>query len=89
VGRGKDLRRGPFTTKDVKRVLTADGWARKPGGGHQTVWEHPTKPGKFPVSEKWTELRAWDPILKGMVRTCGIGKKQLLQMLNGIEPDSN
>jgi hypothetical protein len=46
----------------------------KSGGKHQTVWTHPVKPGKFAVSESWTALRAWDPILKGMVRTCGIDK---------------
>jgi hypothetical protein len=44
------------------------------------MWTHPQKPGKFPVSEAWTGLRAWDPILKGMVRTCGIDKDRLLRL---------
>jgi hypothetical protein len=84
--RGKgNLRRGPFTAKDDKHALKCDGWkeSTKSGKGHQGVWEHPTKPGKFPVSESWTGLRAWDPILKGMVRTCGIDKERLLRLLNG------
>jgi predicted RNA binding protein YcfA (HicA-like mRNA interferase family) len=81
---GRDLKRGPFTAKDLKRVLKADGWVGASGGNHD-VWEHPEKPGKFAVSDKWTSLRAWDPILKGMIRTCGIDKKRLLRMLNGID----
>lgn len=81
-----DLKRGPFSTKDVKTALKLDGWGPKPGGGHQTVWVHPTKHGKFPVSEHWTGLKAWDPVLRGMSRTCQIDKKRLLRLLNGI-PD--
>ena len=85
---GANLKRGPFTAKDVKWALKSDGWiSTTKGGGHQTVWSHPTKPGKFPVSEAWTALRAWDPILKGMVRTCGIDKDRLLRLLNKIKDD--
>lgn len=81
---GQSNKRGPFTTKDVKAALKADGWVcSTQGGGHQTVWRHPAKPGKFPVSEHWNALRASDPILRGMVRTCGIDKKRLLRLLNG------
>lgn len=86
MAKHKNLSRGPFTTKDVKNALKLDGWYPSPGGRHQSVWRHPTKPGKFPVSEDWTSLRAWDPILNGMSRTCGIDKKRLLRLLNGI-PD--
>jgi hypothetical protein len=82
VGRGNNLKRGPWTAKDVKRVLRKDGWKAKPGGNHQSVWTHSEKPGKFPVSESWDSLRAKDPILKGMSRTCGIDEKRLLRMLN-------
>lgn len=77
------LKRGPFTTKDVKRALKADGWVQKPGGNHQTVWEHPDKPGKFTVSEHWTSLQISDRILKGMSTTCGIPKKRLQELLCG------
>ena len=79
------MKRGPFTTRDVKRALKADGWEQRSGGGHQTVWEHPTKPGKFPVSEKWTSLNISCPILKGMCRTCGLTKDELLRLLNGLD----
>jgi hypothetical protein len=79
------LKRGPFTSKDVKRALKADGWTQRPAKGHQTVWEHPTKPGKFPVSEHWTGLKISCPILNGMVRTCGIPKDRLLRLLNGLD----
>jgi hypothetical protein len=75
------LNRGPFDSDDVKRALKADDWTYRAGGGHQSVWEHPTKPGKIPVSEEWTALRANCPILKGMARTMGISDKQLLQLL--------
>jgi predicted RNA binding protein YcfA (HicA-like mRNA interferase family) len=86
VGRGSSLKRGPFTARDVKSALKADGWIRSTkGGGHQTMWTHPEKPGKFPVSEAWKNLDISDPILRGMVRTCGIDKKRLLQLLNGIK----
>ena len=79
------LKRGPFSTKDVKRVLKAEGWVRRPGGGHQSVWEHPDKPGKFPVSEHWTSLQISDRVLKGMSETCKIPKKRLLELLNGMD----
>jgi hypothetical protein len=85
LGRGPQLKRGPFTAKDVKKALKADGWVSKSGGKHQIVWTHSVKPGKFAVSESWTALRAWDPILKGMVRTCGIDKDRLLRLLNGLD----
>lgn len=85
MGRGPQLKRGPFTARDVKKALKADGWTPKSGGRHQTVWMHPQKPGKFPVSESWSALRAWDPILKGMIRTCGIDKERLLRLLNGLD----
>jgi predicted RNA binding protein YcfA (HicA-like mRNA interferase family) len=76
------MKRGPFTSKDVVQALKADGWTPRPGGNHQ-VWEHPTKPGKYTVSAKWTGLKISDPILKGMSRTCTIPKDQLLRLLNG------
>lgn len=86
MGRGSNLKRGPFTAKDVKRALKADGWiCSTKGGGHPTAWTHPEKPGKFPVSEAWTALRISDPILRGMVRTCGIDKQRLLKLLNGVK----
>jgi hypothetical protein len=75
------LKRGPFTTADVKRALKKDGWSSKSGGEHQTVWEHPSKPGKIPISEAWTALRAKCPILKGMARTMSISDQDLLELL--------
>lgn len=81
-----DLRRGPFATKDVKRALKLDGWRPDSGGGHQEVYEHPTKRGKIPVSEKWTALRAGDPIFNGLTRTMHVTKDELLWLLNGEKP---
>lgn len=75
------LKRGPFTANDVRRVLERDGWTKRAGGNHE-AWEHPTKPGKFMVSGKWTNLRAGDKVLAGMCRTCGFSKKELLILLN-------
>jgi predicted RNA binding protein YcfA (HicA-like mRNA interferase family) len=80
------LRRGPFTSNDVKKALALDGWQAEPGGGHQTVYRHPAKRGKIPVSEGWTALRAWCPILRGMCRTAGLSKDELLHLLNGVRP---
>lgn len=74
-------KRGPFTTKDVKAALERDGWAPRVGGNHQSVWEHPTKRGKIPVSEAWTGLRAGCPILKGLARTMGLADAALLSLL--------
>lgn len=75
------LKRGPFNSSDVKQALKADGWTYRAGGDHQSVWEHPTKPGKIPVSEHWTSLRANCRILKGMARTMGLSDRELLQLL--------
>lgn len=75
------LKRGPFAAGDVKRALQVDGWTQRAGGAHQSVWEHPTKRGKVPVSEHWTGLRATCPILKGIARTMGISDKELLKLL--------
>lgn len=76
------LNKGPFGTRDVERALKADGWFAEGGGGHQTVFRHAKKPGKIPVSQAWTGLRAWDPILTGIAETSGLGKRRLLQLLN-------
>ena len=75
------MKRGPFTAKDVKRALKADGWHEAAGGKHG-VWEHPEKPGKFAVSESWKNLNISDPILRGMCRTCILDKRTLLKLLN-------
>jgi hypothetical protein len=74
-------KRGPFTSDDVKRMLKKDGWTSRSGGDHQSVWEHETKPGKIPVSEAWTGLRAKCPILKGMARTMGLSDDEVLKLL--------
>jgi hypothetical protein len=79
---GRNLKRGPFTAKDVRWALKTDGWKSRGGAKHE-AWEHPIKPGKFMVADKWTSIRASDPIFKGMVRTCGIDKERLLRLLNG------
>jgi hypothetical protein len=47
------------------------------------VLAHPTKPGKIPVKQGWTALRAKCPILKGIARTAGLSDKRLLELLNG------
>jgi predicted RNA binding protein YcfA (HicA-like mRNA interferase family) len=88
VGKGPELKRGPFTAADVRFALRADGWQIRAGqqkGSKHEAWEHPAKPGKFMVDAKWTSLRISDPILKGMVRTTGIEKKRLLRLLNGLD----
>jgi hypothetical protein len=75
------LKRGPFSHADIKRALKADGWMSKAGGNHQTVWEHPTKSGKIPVSESWENLQAKCPILRGMARTMKMSDGALLKLL--------
>lgn len=88
MGKGPQLKRGPFTANDVRYALHADGWVKcagKGGGTRHEAWEHPTKRGKFMVDDKWDSLRISDPILKGMVRTTGIDKKRLLRLLNRIK----
>jgi hypothetical protein len=58
-----------------------DGWTHRAGGNHQSVWEHPMKPGKIPISESWGALRAKCPILKGIARTMSISDSELLKLL--------
>jgi predicted RNA binding protein YcfA (HicA-like mRNA interferase family) len=87
--RGPQLNRGPFTAGDVERALAADGWAEaaKKGAKHSKQLVHPEKPGKIPIKQGWTGLRAWDPILGGIARTSGLGKDRLLRLLNGLPPE--
>jgi hypothetical protein len=64
-----------------RRLLGTDGWVQRAGGNHQSVWEHPEKPGKIPISERWSALRAKCPILQGIARTMGISDGELLKLL--------
>ncbi|HEX7291529.1 MAG TPA: hypothetical protein VF250_10425 [Conexibacter sp.] len=87
MGRKKpsgQLKRGPFSGDDVSAALKIDGWYNEGGGGkHPVVLAHPSKPGKIPVKQGWTALRAKCPILKGIARTARLSDKRLLELLNG------
>ncbi len=90
MGKGPQVKRGPFSATDLRYALKADGWHKRTGanaGSQHEAWEHPSKPGKFMVDAKWNALKISDPILKGMVRTTGIDKKRLLRLLNRIDDD--
>jgi len=82
-----ELKRGPFTTRDVERALKLDGWvARGSGGKHPRMYEHPTKSGKNPVSDKWNSIHAGDRVFKSLCQTMGVTKDELLELLNGQKP---
>jgi predicted RNA binding protein YcfA (HicA-like mRNA interferase family) len=83
--KASNLNRGPFTAADIDRALRADGWTAKAGGKHQ-VYRHPEKSGKIPASSKWRHVKAGDWLFRSLARGAGLTKKQLLRLLNGLDP---
>ena len=62
--RGRKL--PPLTAEDFKRVLRAAGWAQVSGTKH-LAYEHPTKPGKVNVDEKWRNVKAGSWVFRSVV----------------------
>lgn len=83
--KGSKLHRGPFTCADLKRAIKADGWESAKNKKHLN-YEHPTKRGKVSLDEKWTGIRANDTMFRSVARQAGLTNKELLQLLNGIDP---
>lgn len=83
--RGPQLNRGPFTCNDLERAIRRDGW--EPGRSRKHLnFVHPTKPGKVSLDAKWTGIRANDTMFRSVARQAGLDKKDLLLLLNGIDP---
>ena len=80
------LNHGPFAAADVREALKRAGGLKQTGGSHQEVYTHPELEWKVPLSNNWTGLKKGCPILKGLARTMGISDKQLLQLLNRLDP---
>jgi hypothetical protein len=75
------LRRGPFSGTDIGAALERLGAIAETGGNHQTVYVHPIKGWKVPISTAWTSVRKGDPIFNGILRTTGCDAKTLLKAL--------
>lgn len=83
-----DLNRGPFSTTDFDKHLRRVGWERVSGGRHLN-YRHPDREGKVQLSTNWTGIRASDPIFNSIARQTGYGKKGLLRVLNGLDPEAD
>ena len=83
--KGPQLHRGPFTCADLRRAIKLDGWESAKNRKHLN-FEHPTKSGKVSLDEKWTAIRANDTMFRSVARQAGLSNKELLLLLNGIDP---
>jgi predicted RNA binding protein YcfA (HicA-like mRNA interferase family) len=72
----KRARRLPtLTAADVICVIQADGWTLVKGTKH-LAFEHPTKPGKVNVSQKWTHVRPGGWPLTAVLAQAGLTKDE-------------
>jgi hypothetical protein len=83
--KGPSLNRGPFDCSDLKRAIKLDGWLPAKNKKHLN-YEHPKKSGKVSLDEKWTAIRANDLMFRSIARQAGLDPKDLLLLVNGIEP---
>lgn len=83
--KGPQLNRGPFEFKDLDRAIKRNGWLEAKHGGHPN-YKHPTKRGKVQLDKKWTGIRANDMMFRSVARQAGLSNKELLRLLNGLDP---
>lgn len=83
--KGPPLHRGPFTFSDLDRAIKKDGWTEAKHGNHPN-YKHSTKRGKVQLDKKWTGIRANDLMFRSVARQAGLTNKQLLRLLNGLDP---
>jgi predicted RNA binding protein YcfA (HicA-like mRNA interferase family) len=57
----------PLTAADFKRVLRAAGWVPVKGTKH-LAYEHPEKPGKVNLDEKWRNVKPGSWVFRSVVR---------------------
>lgn len=77
------LSTGPWTFDDLRKILEAEGYVRREGAGHPH-WEHPSRPGKVSLDEKWTGVKCGSLVFNSVGRQSGYGKKGLQRLLNGL-----
>lgn len=75
------LKRGPFTFKDLDCAIKLDGWYEA-GHGRHPNYRHPVKPGKVQLDRKWTGIRASDELFRSVAWQAGVSSKALLRLLN-------
>lgn len=83
--KGPPLNRGPFAFRDLDRAIKKDGWREAKHGSHPN-YKHPTKGGKVQLDKKWTGIRANDMIFRNVARQAGLSSKDLLRLLNDLDP---
>jgi len=83
--KGPPLRRGPFDFNDLHQAIKKDGWEEARHGNHPN-YKHPKKPGKVQLDKKWTSIRANDLMFRSVARQAGLTTKELLRLLNGLDP---
>jgi len=79
--RGGQLNKGPFSTEEIERVLTREGWGRVNSKRHLAL-KHPTKRGKVSMSPGWGHVRYDSEVFASIAAQAGLTKKRLLQLLN-------
>jgi hypothetical protein len=82
---GPQLNRGPFSFKDLDRAIRRAGWEEARHGRHPN-YKHRTKHGKVQLDKKWTGIRANDTMFRSIARQAGLTSKELLHLLNGLDP---
>lgn len=80
-----NLGRGPWTGSDIVRELRRVGYHPAKHGDHLN-YVHPDRPGKVQVSGKWTGVKCSSVVYRGLMRQSGYTKKELLRVLNGLDP---
>lgn len=60
---------------DLERVVRADGWVSVKGTKH-LAFEHPTKPGKVNIDEKWTNVKVGSWTFRWVLQHAGLSRKE-------------
>jgi hypothetical protein len=81
---GGSLWRGPFAYKHFKQVLKDMGYRPHPGSNHE-CWKHPARPGKIPMSKKWSSVKKGDQIFNSIATGIGISPRELLERLQNVK----
>jgi hypothetical protein len=75
---------GPFTGRDVVRVLEAEGWTLLKGDPNPWhTYQHPEKPGIVSIDPTWAEIWEGDMTFEIVRGRLGVSAKRLLWLLQG------
>lgn len=79
MGSNKGRKPPPLKTDDFKRVLRAVGYVQVDGTKH-LAYEHPTRPGKVSLDEKWTGVKVGSWVFRSVVHEqMGMSTEEFLE----------